>query len=209
MLAGVRGACWHKCTTALPTGAAPIQNTSAYAAARPQALFYDYMTALATHVNAFTGLAYRDDPAVLGWELMEGAADPQSRGEDLQVRGAVEVAGLWASRVHVHGLASAHTNIHAQSQAHTLLHTHPRRRLPPPCPCCLRRTRAAVDPRGRQLPAQHGQQPPGHAGRRRHVWAQQPAPHAPQPAAGARGCRRAWGKHWCILAAARGVRWRA
>lgn len=32
-----------------------------------QALYYDYMTALAVHVNKYTGLAYRDDPTVLGW----------------------------------------------------------------------------------------------------------------------------------------------
>lgn len=32
-----------------------------------RALYYDYITALATHVNQFTGLAYREDPTILGW----------------------------------------------------------------------------------------------------------------------------------------------
>ncbi|KAF5828081.1 hypothetical protein DUNSADRAFT_18253 [Dunaliella salina] len=51
-----------------------------------RALYYDYMTALATRVNQFTNLAYRDDPTVLGWDIMEGARDPERRGEALQGR---------------------------------------------------------------------------------------------------------------------------
>lgn len=51
-----------------------------------QALFYDYMTALATHVNVFTGLQYRHDPALLGWDLAHKPRNPGSMaGEKLQV----------------------------------------------------------------------------------------------------------------------------
>ena len=50
-----------------------------------QALFYDYAAALATHVNHFTNLANRDNPGILGWELLEGAKDLHSRGSTLQV----------------------------------------------------------------------------------------------------------------------------
>lgn len=52
-----------------------------------QALFYDFITALAVHTNPFTGLAFRDDPSVLGWDLLSGARDPRSRGEELQASG--------------------------------------------------------------------------------------------------------------------------
>jgi len=51
-----------------------------------QALYYDYMTALSTQVNKFTGLAYRNDPTILGWDIMDSPRDPQSKGEALQVR---------------------------------------------------------------------------------------------------------------------------
>lgn len=50
-----------------------------------QALYFDYMTALATRTNVFTRLPYRHDPGILGWDIGEGVADPGGDGGALQV----------------------------------------------------------------------------------------------------------------------------
>lgn len=53
---------------------------------QPQARFFDYLTFMATRLNAHTGLSYRHDPGILGWDLGEGLADGGGRaGDDLQV----------------------------------------------------------------------------------------------------------------------------
>ncbi|KXZ57018.1 hypothetical protein GPECTOR_1g92 [Gonium pectorale] len=43
-----------------------------------KALFFDYMTALATRNNSYTGMAHRHDPTILGWDLANRPRDPGS-----------------------------------------------------------------------------------------------------------------------------------
>lgn len=41
-----------------------------------KALFFDYITALATRLNPHTGMQYRHDPTILAWDLAMHASDP-------------------------------------------------------------------------------------------------------------------------------------
>ncbi|GAX85646.1 hypothetical protein CEUSTIGMA_g13061.t1 [Chlamydomonas eustigma] len=50
-----------------------------------KAMFFDYMTALATRKNTFTGIQYRHDPTLLAWDLINAPRDPgRVVAEDLQ-----------------------------------------------------------------------------------------------------------------------------
>lgn len=48
-----------------------VSTVSPQTARRPprQALFFDYLTALAVRNNSLTGVAYRHDPTILAWDL--------------------------------------------------------------------------------------------------------------------------------------------
>ncbi|MEW5305151.1 MAG: hypothetical protein WDW36_007712 [Sanguina aurantia] len=49
---------------------------SFYSSDTYKALFFDYITALATRTNPLTGIQYRHDPAILGWDLANRPRDP-------------------------------------------------------------------------------------------------------------------------------------
>ena len=52
-----------------------------------QKAFKEYIGAVILHKNAATGVYYRDDPAILGWEIANAPVCPgDDSGDVLQVR---------------------------------------------------------------------------------------------------------------------------
>ncbi len=46
----------------------------------PQSVYLDYVGAILTRKNSHTGIVYRNDPTIFGWELAHAPRDPGHPG---------------------------------------------------------------------------------------------------------------------------------
>jgi mannan endo-1,4-beta-mannosidase len=70
--------------------------------------YRNWVSHVAQRVNPLTGLAYRDDPTIMAWELMnEGNARPES----LRLAWTAEMSAYVKSQDHNHLVGSGHANV--------------------------------------------------------------------------------------------------
>lgn len=88
--------------------------------AEARALYHAHVDRVVTRVNTVTGVAYRDDPTILSWELInEGDVPPRSR--DVLLRWTQETARFIRARDPRHLIAAGHIGYTRQAQRDTWL----------------------------------------------------------------------------------------
>jgi len=85
-----------------------------------RALYHAHVDRVVTRVNTVSGTAYRDDPTILAWELInEGDVPPRSR--DVLLRWTQETARFIRARDPSHLIAAGHIGYTRQAQRETWL----------------------------------------------------------------------------------------
>jgi mannan endo-1,4-beta-mannosidase len=91
-----------RCACAALLCALTLPPTDFFSSPACRQLFRNFATALLTRVNTITGVAYRDDPTIFAWELINEPRVPQDWSGDVLQNWIVDLAA------HIKSIDPAH-----------------------------------------------------------------------------------------------------